>query len=138
MPYYLIPPSVNDDMTADLGASWTTTAARTSWSRAAQGAIVDRSKERLGESDKGVIIWRDLLKRQMKLVEDGGEPMNVFRDPAQNVRINVPPRDGNPFQWPGNDGGFMGRVNASWVHSPVVTELIEKYRGAEALERPVH
>lgn len=137
VPYYLIPPSVNDDMTPIWG-ELDNNGGRNVMVAEAQGGIVDRSKERLGESDKGVILWRDLLKRQMKLLEDGGEPMNVFRDPAQNVRINVPPRDGNPFQWPGNDGGFMGRVNASWVHSPVVSELIEKYRGAEALERPVH
>jgi hypothetical protein len=36
------------------------------------------------------------------------------------------------------DGGYMGRVNASWTHSPIATELIRKYRGEEALQRPVY
>lgn len=137
IPHYLIPPSIDsggnpiwqelDNNGGQDIAAW-----------AAQGATVDRTSERLGESDRGVIMFRDLVKRQLRIVEDGGEPMNVFRDPAQNVRINVPPRDGRPLEWPGPEGSFMARVNASWTHSPIVTELIRKYRGEEALQRPVH
>jgi 5,5'-dehydrodivanillate O-demethylase len=103
----------------------------------AQGPIVDRDQEKLGESDKGVILFRELLQRQLRIVEDGGEPMNVFRDPLQNQRVDVAPRDGSALEWPGADAGFMRRVNAAWVHSPVVNELVEKYRGKEALARPV-
>ena len=55
-----------------------------------QGATMDRSQERLGESDKGVIFYRKMLEDQMKLVADGGEPINVLRDPAQNVLIHNP------------------------------------------------
>jgi hypothetical protein len=64
--------------------------------------------------------------------------MNVFRDPARNVRIDVPPRDGNPLQWPGPNAGFMRRVNAAWVHSPIVRQMVTEHRGEEALLRPVH
>ena len=53
---------------------------------AAQGPIVDRTRERLGESDRGIILWRELLQRQLRVVEDGGEPMNVIRDPDRKVR----------------------------------------------------
>jgi 5,5'-dehydrodivanillate O-demethylase len=137
VPYYLIPPSIDDEgqpVWHELDNNGGQDIA--AW--AAQGPSVDRSQERLGESDRGVIMFRDLLKRQLRVVEDGGDPMNVIRDPADNVRINVPPRDGRPFEWPGVDGGFMARVNASWTHSPVVTELIRKYRGEEALQRPVY
>jgi 5,5'-dehydrodivanillate O-demethylase len=58
-----------------------------------QGPIVDRTQERLAESDKGLILFRRLLEQQMDLIEDGGEPINVFRDPAKNQRIDLPLQD---------------------------------------------
>ena len=54
-----------------------------------QGGIADRREEKLGESDKGIILYRRMLREQMALVEDGGEPMNTFRDPAQNEIIHL-------------------------------------------------
>ena len=50
---------------------------------------VDRQEESLGESDVGIILYRRLLKEQMGLVQDGADPMNVFRDPARNQYISV-------------------------------------------------
>jgi len=58
------------------------------WS--SQGPITPRWTEHLGESDKGIILYRRLLREQMKIVEDAGDPMNTFRDPAMNVSIHVP------------------------------------------------
>ena len=55
-----------------------------------QGPIADRTKERLGESDRGIIMHRQLLKEQLAIVEDGGEPMNVFRDPESNRYLSLP------------------------------------------------
>ena len=55
-----------------------------------QGPITPRWTEHLGESDKGIILYRRLLREQMKIVEDGGDPMNTFRDPATNVSIPQP------------------------------------------------
>jgi 5,5'-dehydrodivanillate O-demethylase len=55
-----------------------------------QGPLAERHLEKLGESDKGIILYRRLLKQQIAIVEDGGDPMNVFRDPAKNVRIELP------------------------------------------------
>jgi len=52
--------------------------------------VAQRNLEKLAESDKGIILYRRLLKEQMQLVADGGEPLNVFRDPAKNVRIELP------------------------------------------------
>lgn len=57
-------------------AAWTT-----------QGAIADRSTENLGLSDKGIILYRRLLKEQIAKLELGEDPMNVFRDPAKNDSI---------------------------------------------------
>jgi 5,5'-dehydrodivanillate O-demethylase len=52
-----------------------------------QGEILDRSLENLGASDKGVVMFRRMLEQQIKIVEDGGEPMAVLRDPARNKII---------------------------------------------------
>ncbi|MEK7216980.1 MAG: aromatic ring-hydroxylating dioxygenase subunit alpha [Chloroflexota bacterium] len=57
---------------------------------ASQGAIADRSKEHLGQSDVGIIMFRELLKEQTDRLEAGEEPMNVHRDPAKNHIINLP------------------------------------------------
>ena len=55
-----------------------------------QGYVSNRSLEKLGESDRGIIMYRRLLNEQVKIVEDGGDPMNVIRDPAKNVALYVP------------------------------------------------
>jgi 5,5'-dehydrodivanillate O-demethylase len=54
-----------------------------------QGPIVDRSLEKLGESDKGVILYRKLLNEEMEKVQRGEDPMNVFRDPGNNICIKL-------------------------------------------------
>jgi 5,5'-dehydrodivanillate O-demethylase len=55
-----------------------------------QGERMQRNLENLGESDAGIILYRRLLNEQIKIVEDGGEPMNVFRDPAKNQCVTFP------------------------------------------------
>ena len=55
-----------------------------------QGAVARREKERLGPSDAGLLLFRKLLADNIKKVQQGQEPMNVFRDPATNVSIPLP------------------------------------------------
>ena len=55
-----------------------------------QGPTARRDREKLGESDKGIIMFRKLLDEQMGIVADGGDPMNTFRDPAKNEAIRLP------------------------------------------------
>jgi 5,5'-dehydrodivanillate O-demethylase oxygenase subunit len=50
-----------------------------------QGEISDRTTERLGASDTGVILYRNLLLEQIEKVERGEDPMAVIRDPARNT-----------------------------------------------------
>jgi 5,5'-dehydrodivanillate O-demethylase len=57
---------------------------------AAQGELFDRSQETLGESDKGIILYRRLLQEQIAAVRQGKDPMNVFRDPGKNICLNLP------------------------------------------------
>jgi len=63
-----------------------------------QGPISDRTTERLGTTDKGVIMYRALLEEQMLKVERDEEPMAVVRDPAKNTPMIEISRERNPFQ----------------------------------------
>ena len=57
---------------------------------ASQGPVARRDREKLGESDRGIILFRKLLREQLDIVSDGGDPMNVIRDPRKNERLSVP------------------------------------------------
>jgi 5,5'-dehydrodivanillate O-demethylase oxygenase subunit len=52
-----------------------------------QGPIFDRSTELLGRSDRGIVMFRNLLKQQIEAVQAGKEPAGVIRDPALNEII---------------------------------------------------
>jgi 5,5'-dehydrodivanillate O-demethylase oxygenase subunit len=54
-----------------------------------QGAIADRTKERLGHSDEGIILYRKMLKDNLRQMQLGQEPMNVFRDLAEAACIEI-------------------------------------------------
>jgi 5,5'-dehydrodivanillate O-demethylase oxygenase subunit len=55
-----------------------------------QGAVADRSLERLGTTDIGILAYRQMLLRELHKVEAGDDPMLVIRDPANNPVINLP------------------------------------------------
>ena len=58
------------------------------------GGLAERHLEKLAESDKGIILYRRMLKEQMKVVADGGEPMGVVREEHDFIPIlteNAPP-----------------------------------------------
>ncbi|MGI9595794.1 MAG: Rieske 2Fe-2S domain-containing protein [Acidimicrobiales bacterium] len=55
-----------------------------------QGVIADRTRERLGRSDRGVQMIRNRLEADMAAVERGEEPSGVIRDPAANECIEWP------------------------------------------------
>jgi len=55
-----------------------------------QGAISLREAERLGTSDKGVILFRSVMFEQMEKVARGEDPLGVIRDPAKDVMISIP------------------------------------------------
>ena len=50
-----------------------------------QGPIHDRTRERLAGSDRGIVLLREMLEREIKKVEQHIDPINVFRDPAHPI-----------------------------------------------------
>jgi 5,5'-dehydrodivanillate O-demethylase len=102
-----------------------------------QGPIADRSLERLGESDKGIILYRRMLRQQLAVVEAGGEPMNVFRDPDKNVCIDLP-WEGLEDPWAYMQKGIMRRTGQAGKYAPILREMVARYEGEQALAGPVH
>ena len=75
-----------------------------------QGPIARRDLEKLGESDKGIILFRQMLKQQIDIVTDGGEPtINIFRTPEENQGLTDPviPNESNHWMG-GREGGGGG------------------------------
>ncbi len=48
-----------------------------------QGEISWHSEETLASSDKGVVMLRRFMKEQIKIVQDGGDPLGVYFDSAK-------------------------------------------------------
>ncbi|MGH7768995.1 MAG: hypothetical protein ACREQP_16235, partial [Candidatus Binatia bacterium] len=61
-----------------------------------QGPIFDRTKETLGRSDVGIVKFRKMLREQIRIVEQGGEPIALARDPAKNRVIEFITLQGTP------------------------------------------
>jgi hypothetical protein len=50
-----------------------------------QGAVAARENEHLATSDKGVALFRSVLKREIEKVQRGIEPIAVIRDPGEEL-----------------------------------------------------
>jgi 5,5'-dehydrodivanillate O-demethylase len=81
------------------------------------GGIAERHLEKLGESDRGIILYRRLLTQQSKVAEDGGDPMNVFRDPAKNEIISLQ-AETDPFEAAKPENRARRRPGLSTGQSP--------------------
>jgi 5,5'-dehydrodivanillate O-demethylase len=89
-----------------------------------QGAISDRTGERLGTTDKGIILYRQVLKEQIEKVNRGEDPLAVMRDPAKNQMIELPlERHKHHFS-----SGFAAiTMRFQTKFCPVVDELIDLF-----------
>lgn len=113
-----------------------------------QGQVTDRTQEHLGVSDECLVAYRKLLREQIDLVMEGGEPINVFRDPGQNVHLQPPVPSQRELRGglaTGPGGGQFYRANyhkvsdGGWTYldddveryAPDRDVLIELYRRAE-------
>lgn len=96
-----------------------------------QGAVADRTRERLGHSDEGVILFRKLLNEQIDIALDGGDPINTFRDPESNTYLTIEAED---------YGGFENYVDGAFSYydtSPYgfVSEIEELFQAAKRAAR---
>jgi 5,5'-dehydrodivanillate O-demethylase oxygenase subunit len=55
-----------------------------------QGPIADRTRETLGRSDQGIVLYRRLLLEQIRRVQAGQDPLGVIRNPDENEIIELP------------------------------------------------
>ena len=62
-----------------------------------QGPMADRAREHLGESDRGIILFRKLLRDQIRAVENGDDPLGINTDPAKDEIIRLIPEGYTAF-----------------------------------------
>jgi hypothetical protein len=105
-----------------------------------QGTILDRTEERLADTDRGVILYRQLLKAQIDAVEEGRDPINVFRDPAENQCLDLPVPWDRGYAWGyGKDGSYVrGSITAADPLPDHIKSEIEDLfvRAAQSRRRP--
>jgi 5,5'-dehydrodivanillate O-demethylase len=99
-----------------------------------QGPIVDRSQEHLGNGDRNIIQMRQYVEEQIRLVEAGEDPVNVFRDPAANVCLT--PSYGFKRSNRRADGQ-IDLTTAARKYSPLLQAAVAAEQGAAALADPV-
>jgi 5,5'-dehydrodivanillate O-demethylase len=64
-----------------------------------QGPIADRATEHLGESDRGIILFRKLLHDQIRAVQNGGDPIGINSDPGKDEMIRLIPEGYTAFSF---------------------------------------
>lgn len=95
-----------------------------------QGAILDRSREMLGETDKGLILYRRMLEDQIRVVEGGDDPINTFRNPEANTVL------GREHEAVGSYDSGTVRLRTSGPYSPIMNQLDQiMIEAAEAARR---
>jgi 5,5'-dehydrodivanillate O-demethylase len=89
-----------------------------------QGPVADRTTEHLGTTDKGIILYRQLLLQEMAKVERGEDPMCVFRTPHERIDL---PQERSRYR----DGGQLSKVARVWStkYAPNLEEILQLVRG---------
>ncbi len=98
-----------------------------------QGPIALRDLEKLGTTDTGVILLRNVLKRELAKVAAGEDPIGVVRDPS--VRIIELPMEKNKHHY--TDGFASMTRRSQRRYSPNVDGLAELFRGTAPSKAPV-
>jgi 5,5'-dehydrodivanillate O-demethylase len=50
-----------------------------------QGPVADRTHERLATSDRGVVMLREIMKREIAKVQQGSDPLGLVRNASQDM-----------------------------------------------------
>ncbi len=106
----------------------------------AQGDIVDRSQELLGRTDVPIVLLRRQLEEQIKLVEEGKDPMNVFRDDPGEILFGAgePPKG-----WDKEKGVALGNAAGNQdyrklYHKGFAEDDVDRYGPAVDLVKQLH
>ncbi len=92
-----------------------------------QGPIADRTRETLGASDRGITLYRRMLRRELAKVEAGEDPIGVLRDPARNATIDLHVEKAKAHY----AEGFANLVQRTRIrYSPVAGDLIRVFAPA--------
>jgi 5,5'-dehydrodivanillate O-demethylase oxygenase subunit len=89
-----------------------------------QGAIADRTCEHLGASDEGIAMYRRILRREIKKVEEGHDPIAVIRDASRNRCIDLPNERKKHHNSEGMRSWIM-RTHAAY--SPIAEDIIQLF-----------
>ena len=88
-----------------------------------QGTIADRTGEHLGESDRGVIMVRRRFLNDLRIIEDGGEPKGLIRDPQRNQCVPLPIENREQYI----AGGPLAMVRERIARESILARLPEDY-----------
>ena len=116
---------------------------------ATQGDIAVRNKEKLGESDKGIILFRRMLKEQLQRVMGGEDPsINMFRDPMKNVCVETAIEPSRSFTRRGSftyvpqeagysrDGAKIEATLKTWAEpQPLIAHIGQRTPGEGIVQR---
>jgi len=96
----------------------------------AQGPIVDRSEEVLGRTDIPIVFLRRQLDEQIRLVEEGKTPMNVFTESPAIIASSAPGHEREEME-------LTGRFRRMY-HKGYGSDDADGYGPAIALVKDLH
>jgi nitrite reductase/ring-hydroxylating ferredoxin subunit len=84
-----------------------------------QGPIADRTKENLGSTDKGIVLYRRLLVDAIKKLQNGEKPLMVLDAQSANALTGPPTIDGigpsSSMDQYWKDADALRRKNSGWA-----------------------
>jgi 5,5'-dehydrodivanillate O-demethylase oxygenase subunit len=90
-----------------------------------QGPIADRTIEALNSTDRGVTLYRNMLRREMAKVEAGEDPLVTIRGAAGNEQIDLPLEHGKDMFNDGFEPIFRRHMSR---FSPIAEEILDVFR----------
>ena len=97
-----------------------------------QGPVAKRELEKLGTTDRGVIMFRKMLEREIDKVAAGQDPMGVIREPVKNAVIDLHVEYDKNM----NSDGIKNRLSRTHArYNPCIKDLIAVLERAEAAAR---
>ncbi|HEY5348121.1 MAG TPA: Rieske 2Fe-2S domain-containing protein [Candidatus Lustribacter sp.] len=100
-----------------------------------QGPIAKRELEKLGTTDRGVILFRKMLEREIDRVAAGQDPMGVIREPARNAVIDLHVEYDKSMNSDGVTSRFARTQARYYPHIEQLVDLIERARVAAQADR---